>query len=176
MSSNRPVSVEVYTATHRLLGRVLPGSGGLYSFLNLPTRSSIEIDGAHLTRLHQPGRLVARYPRVWVAKDKIVAVLLSSRSEIGPVSIARGGYSTLITHHVHILSSGYELKGAMETPGKIDFAAILAEREAGFSPLLSAQIEAVLFSDIKAEAPALLFNHTLVSAMTLLPREGFEGA
>lgn len=175
MSSNRPVSVEVYTATHRILGRVLPGSGGLYSYLNLPTRSSIEIDGAHLTRLHQPGRLVARYPQIWLAKDRIVAVLLSSRSEIGPVSIARGGYSTLIAHQVHILLEGYEIKGAMETPGKVDFSAILAEKETGFSPLLSARLEAVEFTDINAEAPAMLFNHTLVSGMTLLPREDAAG-
>jgi hypothetical protein len=176
MSSNRPVSVEVYTATHRILGRVMPGSGGLYSYLNIPTKSSIEVDGAHLTHLQQPGRLVARYPRIWLSKDRIVAVLLSSRSEVGPVSIARGGYSTLLTHHVHILVEGFELKGAVETPGKVDFAAILAEKETGFSPLLSAHLEAVLFSDIKAEAPALLFNHTLVSAMTLLPKEEVEGA
>jgi hypothetical protein len=175
MSSNRPVSVEVYTATHRILGRVLPGSGGLYSYLNIPTRSSIEIDGAHLTRLHQPGRLVARYPRIYVSKDKIVAVLLSTRSEIGPVSIARGGYSTLITQYVHILLEGYEIKGGVETVGKVDFAANQAEKETGFSPLLSAHLEAVLFSDIKAEAPALLFNHTLVSAMTLVPKDEVEG-
>jgi hypothetical protein len=175
MASNRPVSVEVYTATHRIIGRVMPGSGGLYSYLNLPTRSSIEIEGAHLTRLHQPGRLVARYPRIWLGKDRIAAVLLSSRSEIGPVSIARGGYSTLITHNVHILIAGYELKGGMEAPGKVDFEAILAEKETGFSPLLTAQLEAVLFPEIKAEAPAMLFNHTLVSAMTLLPREDLGG-
>ncbi len=175
MSSNRPVSVEVYTASHRILGRVLPGSGGLYSYLNIPTRSSIEIDGAHLSRLHQPGRLVARYPRIWLAKDRIVAVILSSRSEIGPVSIARGGYSTLNTHFVHIFLEGYEIKGGMETPGKVDFASILAEKETGFSPLLSAHLEAVLYTEIKVEAPAMLFNHTLVSGMTLLPKEDSSG-
>lgn len=108
-------------------------------------------------------------------RSKIVAVILSSRSEIGPVSIARGGYSTLNTHFVHIFLEGYEIKGGMETPGKVDFASILAEKETGFSPLLSAHLEAVLYTEIKVEAPAMLFNHTLVSGMTLLPKENSSG-
>lgn len=176
MASNRPVSVEIYTATHRILGRVLPGSGGLYSYLNLPTRSSIEVDGAHLTRLNQPGRLLARYPRIWVSKDKVVAVLLSSRGEVGPVSVPRGGYSTLVSHPLHILLEALELRGQVETAGKVDFAAILADKETGFSPLYAAHLEAIQDAEIQADAPALLFNHRLVSAMTLLPKDEASGA
>jgi hypothetical protein len=176
MASNRPVSVEIYTSTHRILGRVLPGSGGLYSYLNIPTRSSIEVDGAHLTRLNAPGRLMARYPRIWLSKDMVVVVLLSSRAEVGPVSVPRGGYSTLVQHPLHLLVDVFELRGVIETAGKVDFAAILAEKETGFSPLYSAHLEAIQYSENQADAPALLFNHKLVSAMTLLPKDETPGA
>lgn len=169
--ASRPVSVEIYSSSHRILGRVLPGPGGLYRYLNLPTRSSIEVDGAHLSRLHQPGRLVARYPRLWLSKDDIVAVLLSSRGEIGPVSVPRGGYSTLQQQWVHILLPGFELRGIMEAAGKLDFSPYLAETETGFSPLFSAHLEGVPFSDVQAETPAMLFNHTMVTGMALLPKE-----
>jgi len=79
---SKPVSVEVYTSSHRILGRVEAGPTGLYSHLNLPTTSIIEVDGAHLNRLHQPGRLVSRYTSMWLVKREIVAVLLSNRAEV----------------------------------------------------------------------------------------------
>jgi len=83
----KPVSVEIYMTSHRVLGRVDPGTTGLFSFFNLPTSSVIEVEGAHLNRLHQPGRLVSRHTEMWLIKREIVTVLLSSRAELGPMSM-----------------------------------------------------------------------------------------
>jgi len=60
MMAARPISVEAYTASHRVLGRITPTASGLFSYLNIPTTSYLEIEGAHLMRLHQPGKLVYR--------------------------------------------------------------------------------------------------------------------
>lgn len=53
--SPKPVSAEIYTTSHRILCRLNPGPTGLFSYLSIPTRSTVEVEGAHLTRLHQPG-------------------------------------------------------------------------------------------------------------------------
>src|SRR4030067_2930559 len=105
----KPVSVEIHTAPPRILGRIEPGASGLFSHLNLPTTRYLEVDGAHINRLHQPGKMVARYQTLWVVKNEIVTALLSSRAELGPSGTARGGDSTMGPHWVPLVMGGYEL-------------------------------------------------------------------
>ena len=68
--ATKAISVEIYTTSHRVLGRVQPGGTGLLTYLNIPTTSYVEIEGAHLMRLHQPGRMVARHPTLWLVKSE----------------------------------------------------------------------------------------------------------
>lgn len=167
----KPVSVEVYTTSHRILGKITPGAAGLFSYLNIPTTSYVEIEGAHLNRLHQPGRLVARYPSVWIAKHQVVAMLLSNRAEMGPTGMARGGYTTSAPHWVHILLGGYELRGMIETPGKFDFGALMSQSGRLFLPVYVAKLFAILFPSVEAESPAMLFNCSMIDGMALLPKD-----
>jgi hypothetical protein len=167
----KPISVELYTTSHRILGKIAPGAAGLFSFLNIPTTSYIEIEGAHLNRLHQPGRLVARYSAMWVAKHQVVAILLSNRTEMGPTGMARGGYSTSAPHWMHILLGGYELRGMIETPGKFDFGGLMFQGGQIFVPIYIAKLTAILFPSVEAESPAMLFNRSMVDGMALLPRD-----
>lgn len=167
----KPISVEIYTSSHRILGRMDAGSSGLFSHLNIPTTSFIELEGAHLSRLHQPGRLVARYQELQLVKEHVVAILLSSRMEVGPAGVARGGYTTTVPHGVHLALGGYELRGIIETAGKYDFGSMMFEGTRIFVPLYHATLIAILFPNVKAECPALLFNRNMVDIVALLPKE-----
>jgi hypothetical protein len=167
----KAISVEIYTASHRILGRVTPGATGLFSYLNIPTTSYVEIEGGHLSRLHQPGRMVARYETMWLVKSEIAAVLLSSRSELGPRGVSMGGYSTTVPHWVHIILGGYEFRGQIETAGKFNFGAVMFEGERFFMPLFHGELLAILFPNVKASSPALLLNRKMVDSMALLPKE-----
>ncbi len=174
--ATKATAVEIYTVSHRILGRIQAGATGLFAFLNLPTASSVQIDGATLTRLHQPGRMVARYPRMWLMKAEIVALLLSNRGELGPTTMVRSGYSTTKPHWIHILAGGYEMRGSIETPGEFNFEALMAPSDRLFSPLYKGELQAILFPDIHAEFPALMFNREKVDAIALLPRDEIPGA
>jgi hypothetical protein len=169
--TTKPVSVEIYTESHRVLGRIVPGTTGLFAFLNISTTSTIEIEGAHLSRLHQPGRLVARYPSLFLTKMEIVAVLLSNRMEMGTTAYIRGGYTSSATHWVHVLLGGYELKGAIETPGKYNFSFLMFEGDRIFVPFYHGALTAILFPNVTANSPAMLFNRSMVDGMALLPKE-----
>ena len=72
--ANKPIAAEIYTTSHRIVGRINPIGHGLYSFLNMPTTSYVEIESAKLSRLHQPNRLVARYQSLGLVKPAIVAI------------------------------------------------------------------------------------------------------
>jgi hypothetical protein len=164
-------SVEIYTTSHRVLGRINPGASGLFSYLNIPTTSYVEIEGAHLMRLHQPGRMVARHATIWLVKSEIVTLLLSSRSELGPTSFTRGGYSTANPNWVRIVMGGYELRGVLETPGKFNFGAMMFEGDSIFIPLYHAELSAILFPSVRGGSAAMLFNRRMVDAIALLPKE-----
>ncbi len=168
--ASKSISVEIYTASHRILGRLHPGGTGLWSYMNIPTTSYLEIEGAHLMRLHQPGRLVARHPSLWIVKSEIVSVLLSSRSELGPTTYVRGGYSSVVPNWVRIVMGGYELRGILETPGKFNFGALMFEGESIFIPLYNAELGAILFPTVHGEAPAMIFNREMVDAIALLAK------
>jgi hypothetical protein len=169
--ANRSIPVEIYTTSHRILGRVNPSASGLFSFLNIPTTSYLELEGAMLMRLHQPGKLIARYPTFYVVKSEIAAALLSSRSQLGPTSFARGGYSTTVPHWVRVIMGGYEVRGIVEAPGKFSFGGLMFEGERLFIPVFSASLQAILFPNVHAEAPAMLFNRRMVDGMALLSKD-----
>ncbi len=169
--ASKPIAAEVYTSSHRILGRIHPGGHGLYSHLNMPTNSYIEMEGSILSRLHQPNRLVARYSTLWVVKQEIAAILVSSKAEIGPTGVStRSGFMTRSHQWVHVVLGGYELRGIVETTGKFNFGAVMFEGDSIFLPLYDADLTAILFPKIEAEAPAILFNRRMVDAMGLMPR------
>lgn len=169
--ASKPIAAEVYTSSHRILGRIHPSGHGLYSHLNMPTNSYIEMEGSILSRLHQPNRLVARYSTLWVVKQEIAAILVSSKAEIGPTGVStRSGFMTRSHQWVHVVLGGYELRGIVETTGKFNFGAVMFEGDAIFLPLYDADLTAILFPKIEAEAPAILFNRRMVDAMGLMPR------
>jgi hypothetical protein len=169
--ATKTISVEIYTASHRVLGRVQPGGTGILSYLNIPTTSFLEIEGAHLMRLHQPGRLVARHPSLWLVKKEIVTIMLSSRAELGPTAYVRGGYSTVVPHWVRIVMGGYELRGFLETPGKFNFGALMFEGDNIFIPLYQAELGAILFPTVRGDSPAMAINRNMVDAIGLLSKD-----
>lgn len=167
---NKPIAAEIYTSSHRILGRLTPTGTGLYSFLNIVTTSYIEVEGALLSRLHQPNRMIGRYPLLSLVKHEIAAILLSNRKEIGSTGFSRGGYSRLASHQVQVVLGGYELRGIIEASGAFNFASIMFEGDFTFMPLYDASLSAILFPKIEAKSSALLFNRKKVEGIGLLPR------
>ncbi len=167
----KPIAAEIYTTSHRILGRITPPGGrGLYSFLNMPTTSYVELEGAILSRLHQPDRLVARYQTLWLVKREIAAILVTSKAEIGPTTFVRSGYTNRFRQWVHVVLGGYELRGSMEVTGKFNFGTVMFEGDALFLALYDANLTAILFPRVETEAQAMLFNRKQVDAMGLMPR------
>lgn len=166
----KPIAAEIYTSSHRILGRITPSGRGLYTYLNISTSSYIEVEGALLSRLHQPNRMVGRYTSLSLVKNEILAVLLSSRMELGATGTSRGGYTRTSNHGIHIILGGYELRGMIEMHGAFNFATFLFEGDTFFAPLYDAEMNAILFPQIKTSASAMLFNRKKVEAIGLLPK------
>jgi hypothetical protein len=167
----KTTTVEIFTATHRISGQVSPGPAGLFSFLNLPTESSVEVEEAELNLLYLVGQPPELCPRLWLVKNEMVAVLVRSLGELGPASAVRGGYTKPFPHAVRIVIGGYELRGLIQGGGRFDFRSLMFEGESRFLPLFDGKLSALLFPKVRDEAPGILFNRAMVSTMSPLPRE-----
>lgn len=168
----KPVAAEIYTASHRILGRIHAGPSGLFSYLNLPTRSYTEIVQGTISRIHEPGRMPTEHSRLWLTKPEMFAVLLNTRADIGAAPIARRGYSSTILQRVQIIMGNYELSGKVETVGKFDYSSFFFESETIFMPLYDAVLKAILFPNVQAQSQALLFNREKVDAVAALKNDG----
>ena len=172
----RPIPVVLYTATHRISGQIVPGTQGLFSYLNLPTESYIEIGEGTISPLHQITQPPETFPQLWLVKDEIVAVLVETRGGLGPSSTVRAGYTRPFPHWVRILAGGYEIRGSVQSGARFDFAALMFEGDSNFIPLYEVKLSAILFPRVQAEAPAMVFNRTMVHALHLVPQEAVTGA
>lgn len=167
----KPIAVEAYTATHQIRGNVLPGTTGLFSYMNLPTESSLEVEEAEVSLLYQIGQAHEGCSRLWVVKDEIVAVLVHSLGELGAASAVRSGYTKPFPHLVRVMVGGYEMRGLVHGGGRFDFRAMMFEGENRFLPLFDAHLTALLFPKVVSDAPALLFNRSMVTAVSQISRE-----
>jgi hypothetical protein len=165
------MNVVVYTTTHRIIGQVIPGAPGLFSYLNRPTESYVEIEDGEMNPLHQITKQGESVDQLWLVKDEIAAVVVESRTGLGPSSAARAGYTKPFPHWVHILVGGYELRGLIESGARFDFAALMFEGDSKFVPMYNAKLTAILFPRVQADAPAMVFNRAMVHALNLIPRE-----
>ena len=171
----KPVPVVLYTPTHSISGQIIPGTQGLFSYLNLPTESYIDIEQGEINPLHQITQPPETFPQLWLVKDEIVAVLVESRGGLGPSSTVRAGYTRPFPHWVRIISSGYEIRGSLQSGARFDFAVLMFEGESNFVPLYDARLSAILFPRVQAEAPAMVFNRRMVHAINLVPADSTSG-
>lgn len=165
--SQRAIPADFYTPSYRIVGKVLVPNTGLMGLVNDQLTSFMEIVDARLARVHMPSKLVDHYELVRIVKSQIFAIALTRREDIGPQSLARGGYVRLNQYPVRIATPVYELKGTLEWAGRFNFSAVMIEGTRDFVPIYEASLTAVLIPALKVETPALLFNRRQVDLLAL---------
>jgi hypothetical protein len=169
--SERMTEVEIYTASHRVTGLVHPGAPGLFSYMNRPTESYIELEECALNLLHQINQPPEPCGKLWLVKKEVMALLVEGRGELGPSGSVRAGYTKPFPHWVRVIVGNYELRGQIYGGGRFDFGALMFEGENAFIPLYEVQLAALLFPRVQAQASAVVFNRSMVHAMSMLPRQ-----
>lgn len=172
MVLKHPVEVDLFTQSHWVTGEVVPGAHGLFSHMNMPTESSIEINQVTLCPLHEVKQRSEKVSRMWLTKSEVVAALVGQRAGLGPSSVIRAGYTKPFPHWIRVLLGGFEVQGQVQTGGRFDFSALMFEGENPFIPLFDASLKALLFPNVSAQAAAMLFNRGMVQGISLISGEG----
>jgi hypothetical protein len=63
------------------------------------------------------------------------------------------------------------MRGLLHSGARFNFGAVMFEGENTFVPLYDGTIQALLFPRVVSNAAAMVFNRSMVHAMSLLPRE-----
>jgi hypothetical protein len=166
--THRFVPVDILTLSYRIVGKMMVSNTGLIGLLNNPNTSFMEIHDARLARIHMPTKLADHFEVVRLTKRHLLLVSLNRREDIGPQSLARGGYSTTKQYEVLVTMQNYELEGYLEWQGRFDFRVMMAEGTRDFIPLYNAKAKGVLIPALKIQSSVMLFNRNQVDLLGLL--------
>lgn len=173
-STFRFIDVDFLTATYRMVGKIRVGNTGVIGLLNDPTTSFMEVQEVSLARMHMPDKLVDRFSVLRLVKSQILAVCLSRREDVGPQSLARGGYEKVYEYPIRVITTVYEIEGILHWTGRLDFSAIMIEGTRNFIPIYTAHLSSVLIPTMNLETPALLFNRMHLESLALTDHRSEE--
>lgn len=167
-ASHRMLAADFLTQSYRVVGKMMVPNTGVVGLINDPTTSFMEVVDAKLARIHTPTKLVGEYKLVDLVKDNVFAICLARREDMGPQTLAHGGYRNLVDYSIRITTQVYELEGTLEWGGRFNFTAIMVEGVRDFVPLYNATLTAILTPQLRIESPAILFNRTQVDLLGLV--------
>jgi hypothetical protein len=170
------VPTSVITQNYRVNGLVSVTAAGLIGLLSDPTDSYIEVENASLVRLHRPQEVVAQFNNWGMVKSRIIAVLCEKSADLGRITIARAGFSRLISYRIWASLHGFEMFGILESPGKFDFSAQMFQGNRQFTSLFNATLIPVYFPQLVTRSPAILFNRQMVEGIGVIGEVEEEAA
>jgi hypothetical protein len=173
-ATTRFIPADFLTSSHYVFGQVKATSRGMYNTLGDPTTEVLEVYDASLARFQSPNAVINYSPMMWVIKKQVVAVCLNKREYMGPLSIARGGYTRIYEYPVQITATVYELSGTIEWPGRFEFKALMSETGNPFIVVYDAVLISTLFPEQRIERPAMLFNRAYLDTLVQLRKPGVD--
>ena len=170
MPAYNRINADLLTDTHRITCRIEAGNMGTIGLLNDINTSVFPVEDAYISRLAQPAKILEQYPLVYIAKATVTLVLVSRREELGPVGLARGGYTHIVPFPVMIATTAFEIHGQLEQPGKLDVAALLGIGTGRFIPAYKVTVVASSFPDVPFTSEVLVINRNLITLIA--PEQG----
>jgi hypothetical protein len=167
-ATTRFIPADFLTSSHYVFGQVKATNRGLYSILGDTNTSFMEVYDASLARVQTTDSIINYTPMMWVVKNQIVAVCLNKREYIGPITLARGGYTQIYEYPIQITTTVYELHGIVEWPGRFEFSALMAEGTNTFIVMRNAILVSTLFPKLRIERPAMLFNRRYLDTLIMV--------
>ncbi len=164
----RFLQADILTSGYRIVGKIQVTNSGAMGTLNDPTKSAMEVHDARMARNHMPTKLVDHFEIVRMMKPHIHAVCMARKEDLGPQSIVRGGFISIMEYPVRLTTSEFEIEGIMELPGRFDYTALMIEGTREFLPVFNATLTSILIPSLRVESAGMLINRKRVDMMALL--------
>jgi hypothetical protein len=163
------VNLDLFTDAYRVTGHATIRAGGIQAELANPNSDYLELADAYISRIHQPGDIIANYKTCAFRKDNISFILLQDRREgiaigtqHGPSIFTRGR-----TVNAFVTVPAFEITGDILHDGKLAPRDILVQSPGHFQPFFDAHASAALYPDIAYSGDLILVHKRLIGIFCL---------
>jgi len=166
---NKLIHMDMFTDAYRVTGRVMVGAGGIHAELANPNSSFLELQDAYISRIHQPGEIVAHYKVAAFSKGNINFIVLQDRREGIPVGTQHGRsiYTRGRPMNVFLTVPSFEISGEIMHDGKIAPREILVQSVGRYQLIFSAKALASLYPDISYSGDLILVQKERIGIFSL---------
>lgn len=163
------INLELFTDAYRVSGRTQVATAGLLSELNNTSTDFLELEEAYLSRIYEPGKIIANYAEVSFRKENINFVLLQDRRDGAIMGAAhnRPAFGRGRPLQVFLTIPSFEIAGTVLHDGQTSPNTILVHTLGQFQPVLEARVRAALYPDISYEGDLILVQKKYVSIFCL---------
>jgi len=170
--TSRSITVNFFTSSYRVLGKIWVGNSGLIGLLSDPNSSYVEVTHASLARLHEPKNVVTQPREIGLVKRGISVVSLAREADVGPRVVARQGYGAATKYHIQAISADFEMEGDLEWTGRFELEALMVEGAREYIPLYDTVLRAIYYPELTVKSPALIFNRRKIDILRTIEKEG----
>lgn len=152
------VNLDLFTDAYRVTGRATVGVGGIHAELANPNSNFLELEDAYISRIHQPGEIIASYNTGAFRKDNINFIVLQNRRDGIPIGTQRSRsiYTKGRSINIFLTVPSFEIRGEMQHDGKLSPREILVQSFGRYLLVFSAKASASLYPDISYSGDLIL--------------------
>ena len=170
MNRIRPIvggrtTADFFTEGYRLSASALVYKRNLIDVLGDRSTNYLDLVDIYISRINEPGDIVATYQKGSLIKDEISFVMLSSEAET--VSKERFYIHNRSTLPLFITLPSFEISGKFQWLGEFDIRKIMESDSHKFLTMLDATISNSLFPKITFKGPAVLINKAKVDVICM---------
>ena len=174
MKYGRLVNMDLFTDAYRVTGRVSIRGGGLQSELGDPNTDYLDLHDAYISRIHQPGEIVASYTLGSFRKENINFIVLQDRRDGVPVGSSHG--TSVFTRgrpvSAFVTVPSFEIRGEVMYEGKPTPGAVLVQSIGRFQAIFAAEASASLFPEISYSGDLVMVHKDRIGIFCLSGSDG----
>ena len=150
MKYGRLINMDIFTDAYRVTGRVSVRGGGLQSELGDPNTDYLDLHDAYISRIHQPGEIIASYNLGSFRKENINFIVLQDRRDGVPVGSSHATSVFMRGRPVpaFVTVPSFEIRGEIMYEGKPTPGAVLVQSIGRFQAIFTAEASASLYPEI----------------------------
>ena len=163
--SQQLISLDMFTDAYRVTGHALIGTGGIHSELSNPNRSFMDLEDAYVSRINQPGEIVASFKETAFRKNNINFIVLKNKRDGLPVSSQI--YTRGRSINIFLTVPSFEIRGEIFHDGRLLASDIVGKAHGQFLLIFSGRASASLYPNISYSGDLILVHRERVGIVGL---------
>ena len=163
------VNMDIFTDVYWVMGRAAVGMSGIHGEFSNFNFNFLDLYDAYISRIHEPGTIIASYNLAAFRKDNINFIVLTDRRDGVPVGTQHG--RSIFTRGrpvpAYLTVPSFEIKGELIYEGKASPNAILTQALGRFLLIFSATASASLHPEINYSGDLILVHKERIGILCL---------